>query len=75
MAVEDFIYGGMENTGAVVYFDGSVYDDKTEPDYNATRLVAHELAHQWWGDAVTCKNWNEIWLNESFATYLPVFIL
>jgi aminopeptidase N len=69
VAVEDFIYGGMENTGAVVYFDGSVYDDKTEPDYNATGLVAHELAHQWWGDAVTCKNWNEIWLNESFATY------
>lgn len=69
VAVEDFIYGGMENTGAVVYFDGSVYDDKTEPDYNATSLVAHEIAHQWWGDAVTCKNWNEIWLNESFATY------
>lgn len=69
VAVEDYIYGGMENTGAVVLFDGSVYDDKTEPDYNAVGLVAHELAHQWWGDAVTCKNWNEIWLNESFATY------
>jgi aminopeptidase N len=69
VAVQDFIYGGMENTGAVVLFDGSIYDDKTEPDYNATNLVAHELAHQWWGDVVTCKNWNEIWLNESFATY------
>src|SRR4030095_706605 len=69
VAVQDFIYGGMENTGAVVYFDGSIYDDKTEPDYNATNLVAHELAHMWWGDVVTCKNWNEIWLNESFATY------
>lgn len=69
VAVQDFIYGGMENTGAVVLFEGSVYDEKTEPDYNATNLVAHELAHQWWGDVVSCKNWNEIWLNESFATY------
>lgn len=72
VAVEDFIYGGMENTGAVVYFDGSVYDEMTEPDYNATNLVAHEIAHQWWGDVVTCRNWSEIWLNESFATYFQM---
>jgi aminopeptidase N len=45
----------MENTGAIVYFDGSVYDDNTPPDYTATNLVAHEIAHMWWGDAVTCK--------------------
>ncbi|MEO8512209.1 MAG: M1 family aminopeptidase [Ignavibacteria bacterium] len=69
VAVQDFIYGGMENTGAIVYYDGSVYDEKTEPDYNSTSLIAHEIAHQWWGDVLTCKNWNEIWLNESFATY------
>ena len=69
VAVQDFIYGGMENTGAVVLFEGSVHDASTEPDYSATGLVAHELAHQWWGDVTTCKNWNEIWLNESFATY------
>jgi len=67
--VEDFIYGGMENTGAVVLTDVAVYDDKTSSDYNATGLIAHELAHQWWGDVVTCRNWSEIWLNESFATY------
>jgi aminopeptidase N len=69
VVVEDFIYGGMENTGAVVLTDASVYDDRTPPDYSAVNLVAHELAHQWWGDALTCRNWNEIWLNESFATY------
>ena len=69
IVVQDFIYGGMENVGAVVLTDVSLYDDKTPPDYTATGLVAHELAHQWWGDAVTCKNWNEIWLNEGFATY------
>jgi len=69
VAVQDFIYGGMENTGAVVLFEGSVYDEKTEPDYSATGMLAHELAHQWWGDVVTCKNWSEMWLNESFATY------
>ncbi|HEY3251687.1 MAG TPA: M1 family metallopeptidase, partial [Ignavibacteria bacterium] len=69
VVVEDYIYGGMENTGAIVYYDGSVYDNKTPPDYSATNLVAHEIAHQWWGDVLTCRNWNEIWLNESFATY------
>jgi len=69
VAVQDFIYGGMENTGAVVLFEGSCYDEKTEPDYTARNLVAHELAHQWWGDVVTCSNWSEMWLNESFATY------
>ncbi|MCX7878026.1 MAG: M1 family aminopeptidase [Ignavibacteria bacterium] len=69
VVVEDFIYGGMENTGAVVLFSGSVYDEFTEPDYDATGLVAHEIAHHWWGNVVTCRNWSEIWLNESFATY------
>lgn len=69
VVVEDFIYGGMENTSATVLVNTSVYDDNIPPDYDARGLVAHELAHQWWGDVVTCRNWNEIWLNESFATY------
>ena len=69
VVVQDFIYGGMENTTAVVLTDVSLYDDRTPPDYTAADLVAHELAHQWWGDVVTCRNWNETYLNESFATY------
>ncbi len=69
VVVQDFIYGGMENTGAVVYFDGSLYDESVPPDYSATGLAAHEIAHMWWGDIVTCKNWNEMWLNEGFASY------
>jgi aminopeptidase N len=69
VVVEDFIYGGMENTGAVVLTDASVYDDRTPPDYTAVNLVSHELSHQWWGDVLTCRNWSEIWLNESFATF------
>jgi aminopeptidase N len=69
VVVKDFIYGGMENTSATVLYEGSIYDDRTPPDYTATGLVAHELAHQWWGDVITLRNWNEMWLNESFATY------
>ncbi len=69
VVVKDFVYGGMENTSVTVLYEGSVYDDRTPPDYTAVGLVAHELAHQWWGDVVTCRNWSEMWLNESFATY------
>lgn len=70
IVVQDFIYGGMENTSAIVYYDAPVHDGRVSYlDYTARGLIAHELAHQWWGDVVTCRNWNEVWLNESFATY------
>jgi aminopeptidase N len=69
IVVQDFIYGGMENTSVTVLTDASLYDKDTPPDYTAVGLIAHELAHDWWGDNVTCKNWDEIWLNEGFATY------
>ncbi len=67
--VEDFLFGAMENTSASTFTDRCLLDDRARLDFNYEDIVAHELAHQWWGDLVTCKDWSQIWLNESFATY------
>jgi aminopeptidase N len=69
--IADFMYGGMENASATTLIDNrTVYDARARVDYSTpTSLIAHELAHQWWGDVVTCKDWRHIWLNESFASY------
>ncbi len=67
--VEDFLFGGMENTSASVFGKFILYNKETEKDYSTDRLISHELGHQWFGDLVTCKNWNELWLNESFGEY------
>ncbi len=69
ITVTDFIYGGMENTSAVVLNERAYYSPEIEKNYSAEGLISHELGHQWWGDLITCRNWNEMWLNESFATY------
>ena len=69
VVVADFVYGGMENTTATVLNRRAYYTPELEDDYSAEGLISHELAHMWWGDLTTCRNWNEIWLNESFATY------
>ena len=69
VVVSDFIYGGMENTTATVLNERSYYTKELEDDYSAEGLISHELAHQWWGDFLTYRNWQEIWLNESFATF------
>ncbi len=69
VAVEDFIYGGMENISATTQTAGTLHDERAELDHPSDGLVAHELAHQWTGDLVTTKNWNNIWLNEGFATF------
>lgn len=58
------IFGGMENAGAIFYFEESVRDKGIEA------LMAHEIAHQWFGDAVSEKNWANLWLSEGFATYM-----
>jgi aminopeptidase N len=70
VVIADFIEGGMENTSATSLLDYiSVYDARERVDNLPTSLIAHELAHQWWGDVVTCKDWRHLWLNESFASY------
>lgn len=69
VVVDDYTWGGMENTSITILTDGTLFPE----EFNATRssrgLVAHELAHQWFGDLVTCKDWSHLWLNEGFATY------
>nr|MDQ3301086.1 M1 family metallopeptidase [Myxococcota bacterium] len=67
--VADFIFGGMENTSATTLTDSVLIDERAALDYDIDSLVAHELAHQWFGDLVTCRDWGESWLNEGFATY------
>ncbi|HEY0250812.1 MAG TPA: M1 family metallopeptidase, partial [Kofleriaceae bacterium] len=67
--VADFIFGGMENTSATTLTDSVLVDERASLDYDIDSLVAHELAHQWFGDLVTCRDWGEGWLNEGFATY------
>jgi aminopeptidase N len=61
--------GGMENISATTQTDNMIHDARTELDANSDGLQSHELAHQWFGDYVTCRDWSDIWLNESFATY------
>ncbi len=79
VAVHDFIYGGMENISATTLVDTRFPDERSEEDYssrysrpdkNHLELVAHELAHMWFGDLVTMRHWPHSWLNEGFATYM-----
>jgi aminopeptidase N len=68
--IRDYTVGGMENTSATGLADNiTVYDARARVDEVPTSLIAHELAHQWWGDVVTCRDWRHLWLNESFASY------
>ncbi len=70
--VNDFVAGGMENTSATTLTDATLFTAATENIHSSQSLVAHEMAHQWFGDLVTCKDWSHIWLNEGFATYYQV---
>ena len=61
--------GGMENISATTMTPTMIHDERELIDFDSEGLQSHELAHQWFGDYVTCREWSEIWLNESFATY------
>ena len=69
VVVSDFIFGGMENTSATTLYERALLDERAALDVDTESLVAHELAHQWFGDLLTCREWTHAWLNEGFATY------
>ncbi|GMP84060.1 hypothetical protein CsSME_00037741 [Camellia sinensis var. sinensis] len=74
VAIPDFAAGAMENYGLVTYRETALlYDDKHSAAANKQRVatvVAHELAHQWFGNLVTMEWWTHLWLNEGFATWV-----
>lgn len=69
LVVWNFGAGGMENTSASSLYDTAVFDEVALNDSDLDGLNSHELAHQWFGDLITCKTWEHIWLNEGWATY------
>ena len=69
--VAAFKFGGMENITATTMADTEIiFGSMMGSNGVVTDLVSHELAHSWFGDMVTCRNWAELWLNEGFATYM-----
>jgi aminopeptidase N len=73
--VDEFVVGGMENSSAATLTASALLDPRIAGEYHEASddLLAHEMAHQWFGDLVTCKDWGHLWLNEGFATAFEYF--
>jgi len=73
--LQEFMWGGMENSTLTSLTDQVLVEGRHRAEEDVERLIAHELAHQWFGDLIAPRGWPELWLNESFATYFELLCM